>query len=183
VPFREHPQAKYVLMAIQTAKLFWGSYVVASWVFPTHKHTRLQKLGYLAFAVPRYASLVSGPQYVPISLGVVCFFLLFLHFVYGSAAGQPATYCKKLIPPYYILSGLGMITTPFVPKIGALLIGLGFLYLLIVLPYLLFADKPMNKEQRTKVDGDKEVKHVITGDGYYSAARSPSPTLPPPPPP
>jgi hypothetical protein len=36
---------------------------------------------------------------------------------------------------------------------------------------LLFADKPMSKEKRSKVEGDKEVKRVIMGDGYYLAVR------------
>jgi hypothetical protein len=165
--FRGHPQAKYFLGASNTAFLFGGAYVVASWVFPTHRHTRLQKLGYLAFAIPYYIALVSGPEYLPIGTGVLCFFFLFLHLIYGPATGQPPTYCKVLMPPFYILPGLGM----NVPKIGALLTGLAFLYFFIVVPFLLFADKPMSKEQRTKVEGDKEVKHVITGDGYYLVVR------------
>jgi len=167
--FREHPQAKFFLYAISTSFYFGGSYVVASWVFPTHELTRLQKLGYLAFAIPFYIALLSGPEYLSITIGVVIFFFLFLHFIYGPATSQPPTYCKVLVHPFYILSGLGYFFNPFVPKIGALLVGIGFLYLFIVLPYLLFADKPMNKEQHTKVEGDKEVKHVITGDGYYLA--------------
>ncbi|GMI27821.1 hypothetical protein TeGR_g318, partial [Tetraparma gracilis] len=158
------------MVAIHTAFLFGGPYVVASWVFPTHKHTRLQKLGYLAFAIPFYVILVSDPEYGIIANGVLTFLHLFLHLLYGPAtSGQPPTYCKVLTPPFYILFGLGFIMTPFVPLIGGLLGGLGFLYFFIVLPYLLFADKPMSKEQRTKVEGDKEVKHVITGDGYYLA--------------
>ncbi|GMI25829.1 hypothetical protein TeGR_g9762, partial [Tetraparma gracilis] len=168
--FHLHPQAKYFLFAIHTAFLFGGAYVVASWVFPTHKHTRLQKLGYLAFAIPFYIASVSDPEYGIIAPGVLNSFSLFLHLLYGPAtSGQPPTYCKVLMPPFYILSGLGPIMVPFVPLIGALLIGLSFLYFFIVVPYLLFADKPMSKEQRSKVEGDKEVKHAITGDGYYLA--------------
>ncbi|GMI26709.1 hypothetical protein TeGR_g5230 [Tetraparma gracilis] len=157
------------MCAIETAFTVGGPYVVASWVFPTHKHTRLQKLGYLAFAIPFYILSVSDPEYGFSAGGVLCFFYLFLHLIYGSATGQPPTYCKVLTPPIYILLGLGMIMKPFVPEIGALLIDLGFLYFFIVVPYLLFADKPMSKEQRSKVEGDKEVKHVIMGDGYYFA--------------
>ncbi|GMI34022.1 hypothetical protein TeGR_g5026, partial [Tetraparma gracilis] len=153
-----------------TAFQIGGPYVVASWVFPTHKHTRLQKLGYLAFAIPRYILSVSDPEYGFIGDGVQFSFYLFLHLLYGPAtSGQPPTYCKVLTPPLYILVGVGFIMVPFVPLIGALLFGLGFLYAFIAGPYLLFADKPMSKEQRTKVEGDKEVKHVIMGDGYYFA--------------
>ncbi|GMI26376.1 hypothetical protein TeGR_g7077, partial [Tetraparma gracilis] len=167
-----HPQAKYFVTAIATAFSFGGVYVVASWVFPTHKHTRLQKLGYLAFAILYYMVFVlpDTEDGGPICVGVGYFFCLFLHLLYGPAtSGQPPTYCKVLMPPVYILIGLGWIMIPFVPEMGALLLGLGFLYFFIVAPYLLFADKPMSKEQRSKVEGDKEVKHVVTGDGYYFA--------------
>ncbi|GMI23334.1 hypothetical protein TeGR_g8663 [Tetraparma gracilis] len=170
--FYLHPQAKYFLWAINTAFLFGGPYVVASWVFPTHKHTRLQKLGYLAFAIPYYILYVSDQEYGSIPFGVLNSFYLFLHLLYGPAtSGQPPTYCKVLMPPVYILLGVGFIMVPFVPLIGALLVGLGYLYFFIAVPYLLFADKPMSKEQRSKVEGDKEVKHVIMGDGYYLAVR------------
>ena len=101
-------------------------------------------------------------------------FLLFLHLYYGKSGeenSEPATFTKYLGAPLYV----SMILVYTLPLFGfvdlANLIWLAtFVYAIVAIIWLIYADKPYDKTKREIVTEDgTTTKHVIQNDGYYFA--------------
>ena len=88
--------------------------------------------------------------------------------------GEPATFVKYLAVPIYVFFIVSHALTPSFFNVGTMILLVGMLYFIIVLIWLINADKPLDKTKReitsaAATDGTKTKTHVIQKDGYYFA--------------
>jgi len=154
-----------------------GPYVLSLYVFPNQTYSATAVVINFVFAIMYFVSsvyeLVYGGDW---AYGSAIFFafLLFLHFYYGKSGeenSEPATFTKYLVAPFYVSMILwcAFFLFGFV-DLGSLLFLANFVYAIVVLVWLIYADKPYDKTKREIVAEDgTTTKHVIQNDGYYFA--------------
>ena len=149
--------------------------VISGYVRPEQKHDKIFYVVLSLFAIAHYFALMN--EYVLrqltgyYSISIVSLSFSFLHFAFGRCseeAGEPATYFKILMPPYYLSLALSYGIMPNNKALGTSIFDVGTLYFIVVTIWLIAFDKPIDKTKRKTTAADGSVtKHVIANDGYY----------------
>ena len=95
-------------------------------------------------------------------------FYLFIHVVFGlggEADGEPATFIKYLMAPFYVLIILLNVFIASFPVYGYLS-AIPFLYMAVVVFWAVINDMPIDRDKRKiECDDGSKRKRIITNDG------------------
>ena len=172
--YRTSPYFAWVFSIVYTFVTIAGPIVIAGYARPNQRNENVFYIGAGLFALVYFAFAVGftvfgGP--VEYNLAVMYLFFFFVHVAYGRYGeedGEPATFAKYLLPPAYILMGLGCAFMPSKPETN--IYSLGFLYYVAVLVGLLILDRPIDRTKCITIAEDGTItKHVITNDCHYYA--------------
>ena len=165
-----HPVFGMPLRVIGSSLMIGGGYMFACFVFPDYNHTIKDKFAYGTIFLLRIAAHVAWffyhDKYLWLTVAVATLLYFLMHFTYGPSTGNPPTFAKYIMPPFYFMFWGASMLKPFVPSLGLNGFFASYAYFIPATVVLIAADRPIAKSKRKDNNGED---YEILGDGYYFA--------------
>ena len=146
--------------------------VFASYIRPVQQYSKNFAVVYsliciLRFSLYVYAAVFGGDLYY--FLGVYFLGFAFVMECFGKdweLRAEPTF--AKYGSIGFVLLAISMFVTPFYSFLSDVIFAIAALYIVVLGIWVMFRDRPLDKEQRTITDEDgNEEDYLITNDGYY----------------